>query len=153
VHLVIAGSDMGTEQQLRRIAGRLGLEHRTVFAGVLEGASRLDALADADVTVYPTQDEIFGLVPLEAILCGTPVVVSDDCGCGEVIGRTGGGVVAPFGDIDAFAAAIGGMLDAPQAWSDPVAEAAARARALYGSDTVAKALEELYHRLSGPRSP
>jgi len=153
VRLVVAGSDMGTEQRLRHLAGRLGLEHRTVFAGVLEGDSRLHALADADVAVYPTQDEIFGLVPLEAILCGTPVVVSDDCGCGEVIRRTGGGVVAPFGDIGAFAAAIGGMLDDPQAWSGPVTEAAARAREHYGSGTVAAALEGLYRRLVGRRSP
>ena len=45
--------------------------------------------------VYPSAHEVFGLVPLEALLWGTPVIVSGDSGCGEVIGRTGGGQVVP----------------------------------------------------------
>ena len=35
---------------------------------------RLAALADATVLAYPSVDEIFGLVPIEAILCGTPSI-------------------------------------------------------------------------------
>ena len=58
---------------------------RTVFTGLLRASERLEALADADVVVYPSQDEIFGLVPLEALLSGTPVIVADDSGCGEVV--------------------------------------------------------------------
>ena len=50
------------------------------------------------VLVYPSRDEIFGLVPLEALLCGTPVIVADDSGCGEVIQTVGGGQLVPVGD-------------------------------------------------------
>ena len=62
----------------------LGIAERTRFVGLLTGRARLDLLADADVVVYPSADEVFGLVPLEALLCGTPVVVADDSGCAEV---------------------------------------------------------------------
>ena len=106
--LVIAGNDMGAGGDTRSLVRSLGLEARTVFTGLLRGQERLDALADADVVVYPSQDEVFGLVPLEALLSGTPVIVAGDSGCGEIVSQTGGGQVVPLGDVDALARAIGG---------------------------------------------
>ena len=49
--------------------------------------------------VYPAIYEIFGLVPFEAILCSTPVIVTDDCGCGEIIGRENIGYTVKYNDI------------------------------------------------------
>ncbi len=142
--LLIAGSDMGSEPALRRLAAELGLASRTCFAGVLGGRQRLEALADADVVVYPTQAEVFGLVPVEAILCGTPVVVSDDCGCGEVVDGLEGGVVAASGDVAALAAGIRDILANPEAWRPRVERAAERIRARYSARAVAEQLEALY---------
>ena len=122
--LVVAGGDMGCETRLRGLVSALGLQERALFTGVLAGRERFEALADADVVVYPSRDEIFGLVPLEALLCGTPVVVSDDCGCGEVVRRTGGGQVVEHGCVAALAEAIGAVLRDPEAWRGPVVEAA-----------------------------
>ena len=84
--LVVAGNDMGSGPAARQLASTLGIAERTQFVGLLTGRARLDLLADADVVVYPSADEVFGLVPLEALLCGTPVVVADDSGCGEIVG-------------------------------------------------------------------
>ncbi len=42
----------------------------------------------------------------EALLAGTPVVVADDSGCGEMVAETGGGVIVPVGDDAALSAAI-----------------------------------------------
>ena len=81
---------MGAGAAARRLAAALGIADRIEFVGLLTGRARLDLLADADVVVYPSADEVFGLVPLEALLCGTPVVVADDSGCGEVVGRLDG---------------------------------------------------------------
>lgn len=149
-HLVVAGPDMGSEDGLRRLAAGLGLGDRCHFTGVLAGAERLGALADADVVVYPSEHEIFGLVPLEALLCGTPVVVADDCGCGEVITHTGGGVVVEHGNPDALAVAVAAILDAPSTWREPVATAARRIAELYSTTTVAEQLEALYRRVLSP---
>jgi len=74
--LVLAGNDMGAAAGARALVRSLGIEPRTLFTGLLKGQDRLEALADAEVLVYPSQDEIFGLVPLEALLCGTPVIVA-----------------------------------------------------------------------------
>src|SRR5207237_10260572 len=96
---------------IRRLVARRHLEARTIFTGLLCGRERLEALADADVVVYPSRDEVFGLVPLEALCSGTPVVVADDSGCGEVIARTGGGQIVSQGDASAVARAIADILD------------------------------------------
>ncbi len=146
--LVIAGSDMGCRKQLERLAARLGIASRTVFTGVLEGEDRLSALAAADVVAYPTEDEIFGLVPLEALLCGTPVVVSDDCGCGEVIGRTGGGIISSSGDAEALSHALSTVIDNPDTWREPVTRAQQRIRELFSREVVAEQLEELYRSVA-----
>src|SRR6266542_504082 len=91
--LAIAGNDMGVGSRVTELVRQLGLQRRVFMTGLLAGPVRLAALAAADVVVYPSRDEIFGLVPLEALLCGTPVVVCDDSGCGEIVTSVGGGVV------------------------------------------------------------
>lgn len=149
--LVIAGNDMGAGAEARSLVGALGLERRTVFTGLLRGRQRLEALADADVLVYPSQHEIFGLVPLEALLSGTPVIVADDSGCGEVVRATGGGQVVPLGDADALARAIDRVLDEPLGWRAAVADAQVYIRANYGDNVVCSQIERMYGEMVASR--
>ena len=145
--LMIAGNDMGAGADTRSLVRSLGLEARTLFTGLVRGQERLDALADADVVVYPSQDEVFGLVPLEALLAGTPVVVAGDSGCGEIVRQTGGGQVVPPGNVDALARAIATMLDAPAEWRAATGPAAGRIRAAFGEDVVCAGIEQLYNEM------
>ena len=142
--LVVAGNDMGAGGGLHTLARSLGIERHTIFAGLLRGDERLHALADADVVVYPSEHEIFGLVPLEAPLSGTPVIVSDDSGCGEVVRSTGGGQVIAAGDPNALTDALRRALASQRSGRAMAADAAVRARALYGDDIVCAQLEQLY---------
>src|SRR5437763_1539218 len=143
--LVIAGNDLGSGAETRRRAQRLGVHERVVFTGLLRGAERLEALADADVVVYPARDEVFGLVAVEALLAGTPVIVADDSGCAEVIAATGGGRIVAQGDVAALAAAVRDVLAAPARYQ--VAEADRRIRAWLASDAIAARLETVYEAL------
>jgi glycosyltransferase involved in cell wall biosynthesis len=102
VRLIISGNDMGYEGKIRGMISELGLRDRVLWTGVLDDEQKHAAFADSDLTVYPSRKEVFGLVPLESILCGTPVIVSGDGGCGEVIRRTGGGDLVPWGDKQAL---------------------------------------------------
>jgi glycosyltransferase involved in cell wall biosynthesis len=142
--LVIAGNDMGAGAEVRGLVHALGLSDRTVFAGLLRGGERAEALADADVLVYPSQHEVFGLVPIEALLSGTPVVVTDDSGCGEIVRAVGGGPVVPVGDVDALASAINDVLNRGPEWRAAATAAAHRVRATFGEKVVCAQLEELY---------
>jgi glycosyltransferase involved in cell wall biosynthesis len=141
--LVIGGNDMGGGAAARAVARELGVQQRVIFTGLMTGRERLELLASADVLVYPSEHEIFGLVPLEALLCGTPVVVADDSGCGEVIASTGGGLVVR-GDVEALRSAIAHVLDHGAHWKAAASEAAKRVRALYAPDVVCSQLESVY---------
>jgi glycosyltransferase involved in cell wall biosynthesis len=145
--LVIAGNDMGGLDGAMADARRLGIAERVRTVGLLAGSARLEALADADVVVYPSEHEIFGLVPLEALLCGTPVIVADDSGCGEVVQETGGGLVVPVGDVAALAAAIDLVLERQAQWRADATRAASVIRARFGCDTVCAQLEDVYAEL------
>jgi glycosyltransferase involved in cell wall biosynthesis len=123
---------------------RLGLRTRVIRTGLLRDSDRDDALSAAAVVVYPSRDEIFGLVPLEALLCGTPVIVCGDSGCGEVIRRTGGGLVVPPGRPQDLEQAIGTILDNTANWKAAARSAGVTARALFGSDVVCDSLERIY---------
>jgi glycosyltransferase involved in cell wall biosynthesis len=147
--LVVAGNDMGSGGDVRAAARAAGEPARVVFTGLLEGPARLELLADADLVVYPSEHEVFGLVPLEALLAGTPVVVASDSGCGEVVAAMGGGLVVN-GDAESIRGAMAHVLAAPAHWRDAAAQAARRIRATYAPDVVCAQLEQVYLEVACP---
>jgi glycosyltransferase involved in cell wall biosynthesis len=80
-------------------------------AGTLEGPDRLALLVDADVLAYPSTHEVFGLVPFEGLMCGAPVVVGGDCGCGELVAEAGAGLLVDGGDVAGLRRALHSLLD------------------------------------------
>jgi glycosyltransferase involved in cell wall biosynthesis len=56
----------------------------------------------ADVVVCPSFEEGLGLVPLEALACGVPVIVTEDTGMKEFVVSGTNGYVLPTGDVDAL---------------------------------------------------
>ena len=143
--LVIAGNDMGGLSAALERARALGIRGRVIVTGLLRGADRLEALAAADVVVYPSSDEVFGLVACESLLAGTPVIVGNDSGAAEVVAATGGGVAVLAQDPAALAVAIANVLDAREAWRREARAAATRVRSLFGTDTVVSTLDAVYH--------
>lgn len=142
--LVIAGNEMGAGPAIDTAVKSSNLDRRVLRTGLLTGPERLDALAAADVVVYPSREEIFGLVPLEALLCGTPVVVCNDSGCAEVITATGGGLIVPPRDPRALSGAIESILSHEHGWRHRARAAGATARRLFGAGVVCRQLEALY---------
>jgi alpha-1,6-mannosyltransferase len=118
VRLVVAG-DGPLRSRLVRRAARAGLP--VAFAGFLPGRADLAALlASADVAIAPGPAETFGLAALEALACGTPVVVSAESALPEVVGDAGASVAG-----EDLAAGVQAVLARPERSR----RAAARARA------------------------
>lgn len=140
--LVVAGNDMGGMERARREASAA-----VRFVGLLPGRQRLELLADADVLVYATTAEVFGLVPFEGLLCGAPVVVADDCGCGEIISEAGAGLLVRYGDIDALRARIATLLADRVAARAMVARGRSFIHRHLGFPVVARQHRDLYARL------
>jgi glycosyltransferase involved in cell wall biosynthesis len=97
VILIIAGPDDGYKAGLQELIGDYGLKENVIIVGNLDNVSQ--AYVDADLLIYPSQYEIFGLVPFEALLCGTPVVVTENSGCCELMRDTGCALSVKYGDI------------------------------------------------------
>jgi alpha-1,6-mannosyltransferase len=128
VRLVVAG-DGPLRSRLVRRAARAGLP--VTFAGFLPGRADLAALlASADVAIAPGPAETFGLAALEALACGTPVVVSAESALPEVVGEAGASVAG-----EDLAAGVRAVLARPERSR----RAAARARAeQYDWDTATR---------------
>jgi L-malate glycosyltransferase len=85
----------------RELVENLGLADHVRYVGVVDGVASL--LAAADVLLLPSETESFGLVALEAMASGVPVVASDVGGLPEVVEHGVTGFLAPVGDVDAMA--------------------------------------------------
>ena len=98
-------------------------EHRdhVHFLGVLEDPQQLaDFYRACDVLVLTSDTECFGLVQVESMLCGTPVIMSDIAGGRVPVQHTGMGLLVPRGDPGAVGRAILDVLARPQEfWRSP----------------------------------
>ena len=92
---------------LRALTGELGLGDRVVWVGGVPLAETVQFYRAADVFVYPSFNETFGLPILEAMASGCPVVTSDTSAMPETAG--GAAVLASPGDPESLA---GGILEA-----------------------------------------
>ncbi|MHB8542082.1 MAG: glycosyltransferase [Candidatus Acidiferrales bacterium] len=109
--LVLAGpaEDTGYSSRLKSLATASGIGTSVLFTGPLYDDAKWAAYQDADVFVLPSQNENFGNSAAEAMACGTPVIVTDQCGIAPIIdGHTG--LVVPH-DSHAVGSALGMLLE------------------------------------------
>ena len=77
-HLLVVGPDqVGWQQELQALAEKLGIGDRVCWAGPRMGRSKWGARAAAEVFALPSHQENFGIAVVEALACGTPVLISD----------------------------------------------------------------------------
>ena len=143
LELWVAGGDDPAPYE--RLARELGVGERVRFLG--HRSDVVGLMRAADVFVLPASYEPFGLVVLEALACGTPVITSRAAGVAELMtdGREGYLVDDPS-DTAEIGRALGGFLEREAAW--PELSAAARALALeWDWDSIWRRTEALYGEL------
>ncbi|MBK6768818.1 MAG: glycosyltransferase [Ardenticatenales bacterium] len=149
--LCVVGGD--TSEDLRRadaelgrlndLAESLGLGHLVRFIGALGQDALRYYYNAAEVVVVPSRYESFGMVALEAMACGTPVIASDVGGLSTLIrdGRTG--FLVPDGDPEALAAKLQPLLALPEI-HDTLGEHGIATAEAYGWPAIAERVEALY---------
>lgn len=117
------------------------------FLGVLNPLQMAAFFPNLDVLVVPSLNstESFGLVQVEAMLCGTPCVASDLPGVRQPILQTGMGEIAPVGDAEGLAAALLKVLEQRAAYVRPRDEIVAR----FSTEQTVTQYEALFEELRG----
>ena len=103
--LVIAGKG-GMMNELREQVRALGIENKVYFAGYLNGKDVQKMYKAADISVFPSTYEPFGIVALEAMLAENPIVVSDIGGLNEIVQHRENGMKSYAGNPNSIADSI-----------------------------------------------
>ena len=137
---------LGEEAYARRLAPLFErYKDRWTFLGVLSPKEMAAFYPNLDVIVVPSLNstESFGLVQVEAMLCGTPSIASDLPGVRQPVLQTGMGEVVPIGDSRALAEAILRVVSNRDRYVRPREEIVSR----WNTDRTAAGYEALFERL------
>ena len=141
------GGDGPERSKLHTLAARLGLADRVVFRGWIDDVAAF--LADADVFVLPSRIEPFGIVVLEAMACGVPIVATRVSGPLEILDeRTA--LLVPSDDPDAMASAVMATFTAPEAAADRARAALRSFETSYAEPAVMERYLTACRRLASP---
>ena len=145
---VIMGRDWGMRPGLELQARRLGIENDLVWLGHVEDPAVYRAVfRRAAAFTFPSEWEAFGLVLLEAMAAGVPIVATAVGGVPEVLDDGRAGRLVPYGDPDAFAAGIREVLGSPEKSAELVAAGRRRVQS-FSWDRVIEDHLALYRELA-----
>jgi len=146
VWLAFAGPDeSGMQARLEELARARGVRPRVVFSGAVFGERKWAAYRDANVFVLPSQNENFGNTAAEAAACGTPVVVTENCGVAPLLRGLAGIVVAH--ETPAVAQAVKQILSDAFLRTN-LSEGGRKAVSRLGWDEPVERMEEIYAGLA-----
>ncbi|BBJ45297.1 glycosyl transferase [Streptomyces antimycoticus] len=159
VLLIVGGpppAEVGQDPEvcrLRALARRSGVADRVVFTGGLPPEQVPALLRAADLVLCPADYEPFGIVPLEAMSCGTPVVATSVGGQRDTVVDPVTGRLVPPRNPAAMAEAVAGLLASPE--TAATCGRAGRRRVLthYSWDRVAAATERVYRDVLATTGP
>ncbi|MCI4331382.1 MAG: glycosyltransferase family 4 protein [Thermoplasmata archaeon] len=127
--LVLMGRDWGEQAMLERLAAELGVSAELRWLGHTDPRTYRAVFRRAAGLVLPSEWEAFGLVLLEAMVAGVPIVATAVGGVPEVLDQGRAGRLVPYGDAPGMAKALGEIADD---------EAGARARTEAGRQRVSQ---------------
>jgi L-malate glycosyltransferase len=128
------------------VADEEGVRSRVLFLGKQQSVAEI--LACADLALLPSGSEAFGLVALEAMACGVPVIATRVGGIPEVVTHGAGGWLGEVGAIDDMAEAAIDLLADADRWQTASHEARESARR-FSSDIVIPRYEDFYRKVVG----
>lgn len=144
LRLVLAGPDGWGASDLTSAIDAARHRRRVVRLGWVDDDTRLALLRGASVVAYPSRYEGFGLVPLDAMAVGTPVVATRAGAIPEVVGDAAH--LVDVGDAAALSAGIARVLSDPY-FAEGLVVAGARRVEQFSWDRTADGLAALYRRV------
>ena len=118
------------------------------LVGFLAASCVATWLRDSDIFLWPAIDEAFGMAFIEAQACGLPVVAGNAGGVGAVVASGRTGLLAPVGDVEAFAAATFRLLTDAELRQQMAREAMAYVRAEHDLSVGAARIDAVLRRVT-----
>ena len=143
--LVIAGKG-GMIDELKAQVNAMGISNKVYFTGYLNSKQVVKMYKCADVAVFPSTYEPFGIVALEGMLSGTPVVVSDVGGLNEIVQHGENGMKSYAGNPNSLADSIVSLLYDPALCMKVAKNAKAKVRAEYNWQKIAQDTHFAYQK-------
>ena len=143
--LVIAGKG-GMIDELKAQVQAMGISNKVYFTGYLNGKQVQKMYKCADVAVFPSTYEPFGIVALEAMLAGVPTVVSDVGGLNEIVEHGVTGMKAYAGNSNSIADSILALLYDHQLATKVAKNAKAKVKELYNWNKIAQDTHFTYQK-------
>lgn len=143
--LVIAGKG-GMLDELKAEVNALGLGNKVCFAGYMSGKDVGKMYKAADISVFPSTYEPFGIVALEAMLAEVPIVVSDIGGLNEIVEHRENGMKSYAGNSNSISDSILELLFNPQLCANITKKAKAKVRNQYNWNKIAQDTHFTYQK-------
>ena len=143
--LVVAGKG-GMIDELREQVHALGIDNKVYFAGYMNGKDVQKMYKAADIAVFPSTYEPFGIVALEAMLSENPIVVSDIGGLNEIVQHRENGMKAYCGNPNSIADSVLELLFDHQLCSNIVKKAKNKVRNEYNWNKIAQDTHFTYQK-------
>ncbi len=144
--LVLAGSKGWLWEEVYETVAKLDLEKHVAFLGRVPSEDLLYLYNAARLLVHPSFYEGFGLTPLEAMTCGTPVIVSNTSALPELVGDAAL-MINPH-DIDGLTVAMWRVLTEEELRQDLICKGLKRATKFSWQEAAKRTLE-VYHKIGG----
>jgi glycosyltransferase involved in cell wall biosynthesis len=145
---LIIGGDGPEMPQLKELSRTLGISDRVCLPGILSRQQVLEFMADSDAFVLSSQYETFGVVVIEALALGLPVIATR-CGGPESIVRDEDGLLIPIEDISSLAIAMKTIYDNRLKYNAEEIRTACSDR--YSEKSVAEQLKTIYAEIVGEK--
>lgn len=143
---IIAGKGP-MEKELHDRAAQMGVANRIHFTGFIDDPTRNSLYQVADVAVFPSFYEPFGIVALEAMATNTPVVVSDIGGFAEIVKHGSNGLTFYSGNSQSLADCIISLLQTPDYAQRLRTQAYLDVRTKYQWSQIATQTENVYQHV------
>lgn len=147
--LLTLGGDGPERNELEQLASNLGIAEKVNFTGLLSREQVLAEMASADAFVLSSLYETFGVVVIEALALGKPVIATR-CGGPESIVRKEDGILIEVEDVNALAAAMRQMIEDRNDYDPEVIRQSCIAR--YSEAAIAARLKQVYAEVISKRS-
>ncbi len=148
----VIGGKGPNAKELHQRAVNLGVANRIHFTGFIDDITRNSLYRVADVAVFPSLYEPFGIVALEAMAAGTPLVVSDIGGFAEIIIHGKNGLTSYAGNSQSLADNIVTLLQATDLANKLKKQAAHDVATKYKWSKIAEQTLEIYQRMMANNS-